>query len=142
MTQAGFAFETADALAIVGIDRKRWDNIMSRQIYEGVSSFKPGRPRSFSRDEMVCLFIFDHYSRESNSVMAGRVATAVGKELLRGGESLTKLWVVRAKAGDPSYVVHRERPLDMFSHEIDVAKARAVIEQFAVDRLGWKRSEA
>lgn len=139
-TESAFAFETREALAVVGIDRKAWDSIMQRQLYDGAPTVKAGHPRFFSRDDMVCLYVFRHYLDEKHSAqMAGRIATAVRKELKKGGESLESLWVVLTNGRIPRYVVHKQPPADVFSHVIDIKKTRAIIEGFAASRLGWEK---
>ena len=137
MSDVGLPLETADALALAGVDRRMWQNMMQRQFYPGAPPVEAGHPRYFDRDDMVALFVFDHFHRTGlGQAMAGRVASAVRTELRKGGEQVRKLWVVATVSGTPRRVVATEPPDDLIRHEVDVAKLRRKIVELVAERFG------
>lgn len=128
-------FETADALALTNLSRKQWHNMMQRQQYEGAPPVKAGHPRYFDRDDLVALFVLDHFIRGKTEVaMAGRIATAVRTELRKVGEDHEFLWVVSTESGTPRRVVSVEPPSDLFRHEINIGKLRRRIDEIVKGR--------
>lgn len=133
-------FETADALALTSLGRKQWDNIMQRQQYDGAPAVAAGHPRYFDRDDMVALFVLDHFMRIGMATaMAGRVASAVREELRKAPADLANLWLVSTESGTPRRVVSTEPPTDLFRHEIPVEALRRQIEKIAQERFGVQR---
>ncbi len=133
-------FETAEALGFTSLGRKQWDNLMQRQLYEAAPTVEAGHPRYFDRDDMVALFVLDHFIRLGMaSAMAGRVASAVRAELQKGPADLRTLWVVSTDSGTPRRVVSREPPADLIRHEIPVEDLRRRIEQIAEERFGGRQ---
>ena len=131
--------ETADALAMTGVSRVAWNDALARGYYTEAPETTPGVPRYFDRDDMVALFVLDHWTRlgpGGKPDMAARVASAVRKELRKGGENLRFLNVVATANGTPRRVVSTDPGDDLIRHEIPVAKLRREIERLARERLG------
>ena len=110
---------------------------MQRQLYRAAPPVKAGHPRYFDRDDMVALFVLDHWTRLGVGVaMASRVASAVRTELRKSGENLRSLWVVETSDGTPRRVVPTKPPDGMFMHEIPVATLRRKIVELVAERFG------
>lgn len=128
MENPGLTLETADALAVAGLSRKQWDNLMQRQLYPVAPPVKAGHPRHFTRDDVVALFVLDYYNRLGlQPSLSARVAAAFKIEMQKGGNALERLWVVATDNGRPVRVVPR-KPADMMAHEFPVAEMRRNIE--------------
>lgn len=127
--------ETGDALAMAGISRGTWNDVISRKYYTAAPETTQGKPRYFTRDDVVSLFVFDHYVRlGTGPSLASRVASAVAVELQKAGENVDFLWVVANQDGRPLRVISRE-PKESFRHEIPVRELREKIEKLAAKRL-------
>lgn len=134
------SFETAEALKLAGLGRRQWDGYMQRQLYEAAPPVQAGHPRYFDRDDMVALFVLDHFIRlDMAAAMACRVASAVRTELRKGGADLKSLWIVSTPSGTPRRVVSQEPPDDLIRHEIPIAALRRSIERIAVERFGTRK---
>ena len=142
MDPSGLPIETSDALAMAGLDPVLWKNLMAREAYEAAPPVKAGHPRYFDRDDMVSLFVLDHFNRlglGGGPGMAARVATAVRDQLRRCGPKVQSLWVVATSSGKLHRVVSEQPPADMIRHEIPIAQLRQRIEELAAKRFADRR---
>ena len=135
-------FKTADVLAAVGLDRKVWNNAVQRKLYEAAPPAGPaGHPRLFTVDDAIALYVLSHYSRIVGPAIAAQIATDVKAELDRvaaAGRDCPTLWIVFPAAGTWHRVVARPQ-LGVFTHAVDIDKARDVILTYAEEKLGWTR---
>ena len=140
MSEPGFPVETVEALAIAGIERKQWENLLQRRLYDAAPPTIPGRARAFAVDDVVCLVVLDRLLRGGMAPpMAGRVASAVRKELAKRHENLERLWIASTRSGVPRRVVSRKPPAGILQQEIMVGYARRRVLELAAELAAKRR---
>jgi hypothetical protein len=129
---------TGDALSIAGLPRKTWEDLLHRKRFDEAPA-ETTQSRRFSVDDVLCLSIVRHYlDTGAGPTMAGRVASAVRKELAKAGPDLQTLWVVNTIDGTPCRVM-AQRPKGAIADQIPVAELRQSIRQAVVEKLAEQR---
>lgn len=139
MHQADPELRTADALALARLTPKTWDNLVSRGLFSEAPPTTTTHPRRFGVDDVVCLSVLSHYlSTGCGPHMAGRVASAVRRELAKGGPGLQTLWVANTTDGTPCRVM-AQPPKAAIADQIPVAELRQTIRQAVIEKLAEQR---
>ena len=132
MTTPAFSLDTTAALKYAGIDRRRWDHMMQQKTYSAAPPVEAGHPRNFTRDDIVSLFVLQHYlGLGLGPAIAGRVASAFAVEIRKAGEDVDYLYVVTTGEGRPVRVITAEPSGPIASHRFPVGELRRKIEDFA-----------
>jgi len=130
---------TGDALELAGLTQKTWKDLLHRKHFDEPPAATT-QSRRFSVDDVLCLSIVSHYlGTGAGPTMAGRVASAVRKELAKAGPDLQTLWVANTIDGTPCRVM-AQPPKGSIADQIPVAELRQSIRQAVIEKLAERRA--
>lgn len=123
---------TTQALTMTSIDAKSWVNILQKKQYSEAPDMRPGSTRYFRVDDLVGLFIIDHFIRLGQTYsVAGRAASAVRREMKKHSDSLCFLWIIETPDRQFISVSARDPGPKCYARRIPISYLRRKIAALA-----------
>lgn len=131
--------ETADVMEMLGISRHRWSHVAQGPFAAAVPPpAREGRPRFFSRDDVVALYVLDVLTRLGVRLSKAALLGADVRARLRDdpNDRLHSLWITCGPDGAARHVADGEPPATEARIELPIWQIRAEIERAMAERLG------